>query len=547
MSTIEVIKNLMATNSRNDKEAILEQAWKSGERNFFIGAKLAYDTLVTFGVAKVAEIVEDDGSSGSLTFSDFLTLAEKLRKRELTGNAAKDAINASAMRCNAEVWNLFYRRILIKDLRAGLEEKTINKVLAKIAKTDKLALDFLVPVFSCQLAKSADDHPKKVQGKVFVDCKLDGVRLLTILDKETNSVVQYTRNGKVNTNFTNITESLQPLLQEIPVSIVLDGEVVSRNFQELMKQVNRKENVNTSDAKLALFDIIPLDDFRNGVCKVTQKDRHNMLVQLTPVFQKYTGKTVYVIPKMTIDLDTDEGKKTFRQFNIDTLDAGYEGIMIKNMDATYQTKRSDAWLKQKPFITVDLEVVGFEEGDKQFVGSLGAVVCEGEDDGKKIKVNVGGGWSVQQRAEIWASYTGKPVSYVEIDKKSKEPITIVVQPGTNILGQIVEVKADCLTRSTTLKFNKYVAALQLDNEKSKEMQDLLTQVEQLNLEYDLDNSEDTLDKVNEISLEITNRRQKIYNAAVESFDGDVYEEFWSLRFPRFERFRSLTGDKGDKI
>lgn len=424
MDAVTVIKQLAGTTSRNDKEAILEQAWNSGERNFFIGAKLAYDPMITFGVAKVAELVEDDGVKGTFTFRDLLALAEKLRLRQLTGNAARDAINAAAEKSSFDEWNLFYRRILLKDLRAGMEEKTINKVLEKVSKTDRSALGYMIPIFSCQLAKPAEDNPKKMRGEKLCDVKLDGVRLLTVLDKETGTIKQYTRNGKENNNFAGLTNSLLPLLNDIPVSIVLDGEVVSRNFQELMTQVNRKEGVDTSDAKLALFDVVSLSDFKAGICKVTQKERHKNLVGLTALLQKYTNGSVYVIPKRTINLDTPEGKEAMRQFNIETLAAGYEGIMIKDPDAPYETKRTAAWLKIKPVISVDLEIVAVEEGTGKYVGMCGALVCEGEDSGKKIRTNVGTGLTDEQRKDIWANRDA-------------------------IIGRIVEIQADAITKDRT--------------------------------------------------------------------------------------------------
>jgi len=277
-------------------------------------------------------------------------------------------------------------------------------------------------------------------------------RILTIIDKDSNTITQYTRNGKINNNFTNVTTSLLPLLQKIPVSIVLDGEMVSRSFQELMTQVNRKENVNTSDAKLALFDVIPLEDFKKGICNVSQQERHNMLVGLTPLLQEHTNGLVYVIPKMIVDLDTKEGQEAFRKFNNDTLSQGFEGVMIKSISASYQTKRSDAWLKLKPVATFDLTIIDMEEGGKgtKYEGMLGALVCEGIDNGKKIRSNVGSGLSDEQRKEMW-------------ENKDK------------LIGEIVEIKADTLTLSA-------------------------------------DQGE---------------------------------ENVWSLRFPRFERFRGI--EKGEKL
>jgi len=426
-STVSLLRNLASTTSRTEKEQFILNAWMTGERDFFKGCQLAYDILISFGVKKVPELGDNDGVPGTFSFQDFLQLADKLHKRKLTGNAAKEAMNEAALNCDFDTWNEFFRCILLKDMRGGFSESTVNKILEKVSKSEPEALDYIVPVFSCQLAKDGanESHTKKVSGKKMLDVKLDGVRLLTVIDKDERTVIQYTRNGKLNTNFPHITKSLEPLIDLLPVSMVLDGEVVAKSFQELMTMVNRSKDNDSSTAKLALFDIIPLGDFKAGKCKMPQKDRHIVLSGLMGEFQKHTAGSVYVIPKLSVDLDTPEGQKAFAEFNSDTVKAGYEGIMVKDPEAPYETKRTAAWLKIKPFIEVSLTIVGFEEGEKGKAneGNLGALICEGEDDGKFIQVNVGGGFGKDtvMREEIW-------------NNRDK------------YLGYIVEVRADVITK-----------------------------------------------------------------------------------------------------
>lgn len=411
MSTVDIIRALAATNSRTDKEQILLDAWMKGERDLFKGGQLAYDILMPFNVKKVAEIESGDDAEGfvpSFDFTEFLALADKLHRRELTGNAARDAIHEAASRSDATVWNEFYRRILLKDLRAGVTDTTFNKVLGKLAKSDKDAKDYLVPVFSCQLAKDGADeaNAKKVSGVKMLDVKLDGVRLLTFVDKEARTVTQYTRNGKVNDNFTHIRSVFETIMDELPCSMVFDGEITGKNFQELMTQVNRSEKVATEDTKLALFDMLPMVDFKAGICKMTQKDRHTAMVGF---FNSATGimaalqygKAVYVVPKLTVDLRTAEGQQAFKEFNREAVEAGYEGIMVKDPNSPYETKRSFSWLKIKPFIEISLTIVGWEEGTGKNVGKLGAWIMEGTDDGKFVRTNCGGGFSDKERDDFW--------------------------------------------------------------------------------------------------------------------------------------------------
>jgi DNA ligase-1 len=419
----DVILALEATNGRLDKERIISQAWDLGITEFFEGAQMAYDALRTFGVKKVPLIEGDDDPnfSSAFTWDKFKRLAADLESRKLSGNAARDMLRAAADSASVKDWNGFYRRVFLKDLKCGVTEATINKIVEKAGSN---ALQYAIPVFSCQLAKNGDDHPKKMVGPKLLDPKLDGVRIITILDKDKGTVTQYSRDGRLNENFPSIAAILAQLLPVITKSMVFDGEVVSRSFQALMKQLNRKDDVDTKDAKLALFDCLPLTDFLNGECKLTQVQRHDALVQFVPLLEKVANGSVYVIPKLAVNLDTPEGQATFKEFNRETVDAGYEGIMVKDPAATYRTKRTDAWMKIKPFITVDLEIVDCEPGkpESKFANTLGGLVCRGTDQGKLIEVTVGGGYTEELRDQIWAN-------------------------RKTIKGRIVEIKGDALTKS----------------------------------------------------------------------------------------------------
>lgn len=423
MKPTEIIAALEATSGRLDKEKIVKQAWDAGCVEFFLGAKMAYDALITFGVKKVPLIegTDDPNFTPSMTWAKFVDIAGKLQHRGLTGNTARDVLRDAAENSSITEWNGWYRRILLKDLKCGVTDSTINKILEAAGPAAK---PYIIPIFSCQLAKNGDDHPKKMKGMKLLDVKLDGVRVLTIMDVENNTVTQYSRDGRQNDRFEFITTALAKLLPELKQSIVFDGEMTSRSFQALMTQINRKDNVDMSDAKLALFDLIPLKDFVAGECKLTQTARHELLSGFIGLLQKHCGSRVYVIPKLAVDLDTPEGQTKFKEFNNETVAAGFEGIMIKDPNATYRTKRTDAWLKLKPFITVDLEVIGFESGkeESKFKNTLGGLVCRGNDQDKLIEVTVGGGYSEELRDEIWANQ----------DK---------------VLGRIVEIKGDVLTKS----------------------------------------------------------------------------------------------------
>ena len=405
-----VIRDLAATSSKNEKEKIIREAWESGCTEFFEGARLAYDKMVTFGVKKVPAHDGGDFSTG-MGLSMFDELAELLQTRKLTGHAARDAIVSFMESTPADSWDGFYRRVLLKDLKCGVSEKTINKVLKSIGGD---AEDYLIPVFTCQLAHQGEKHPKKLVGEKLVDVKLDGVRILAVLNKELGTVTLHTRNGKINENFPQIEELLRTIIPKLSRSMVLDGEMVSRSFNDLMTQFQRKK-ADTSDASFAVFDSLPLEEFLVGKCPVPQKVRDNVTHTICAMA---SDARVYYIRKSEINLDTEEGQAAFKEFNLLALNAGYEGIMIKDPFAMYECKRSHAWLKMKPTITVDLQIVGTEAGeaDTKYEHCLGKLLCEGTDEGsgKHIVVSVGSGLSDEQREEFWVNRNALVGRTVEI-------------------------------------------------------------------------------------------------------------------------------------
>jgi len=408
----DIIKELEADGSRLVKEAIIQREAVEGNDEFFAGCRLALDAMTTFGVKQVD--LKEDASGLGLAWKDFVKLADDLSNRTLTGHAALAAIANAMKLAKPEQWNLWYRRILIKDLRCGTSEKTINKVVEKNYE------DYAIPVFSCQLAHDSANHESKITGEKLIEVKLDGVRVITIV-YPTGHVDQYSRNGKELINFPHIKNQISKCVDVFAEPVVLDGEVMSASFQDLMKMVHRKSDVDANDAVLNLFDVITLREFQQGIGENAQVDRS---VTLAAWYGQFADAmpNVTIVGQELVDLSTLGGQARFRQINQDAVEGGYEGIMIKDPHAVYECKRSVAWLKLKPYIEVSLTVVAVEEGTGRNVGKLGALICEGEDDGKHIKVNVGSGFSDSNRDSYWLA-------------------------RQQVVGQVVEVRADATTKS----------------------------------------------------------------------------------------------------
>lgn len=398
MEPWKIIELLRSDNSKLFKQDILSQHMDNPE--FVAGLKKALTPLITYGVQSVpnAELLAEDGDG--LTWIDFEQLLYNLETRTLTGHAARDAIVVAMEKSSVDQWNNWYRPILLKDLKAGFSERTVNKVQKGT-----------IPVFGCMLARDGAKEEKKLVGDVIIENKYDGVRCIAIV--QNNTAVLHSRNGKVFPNFPHIEEALsKPEFN----NMVFDGEIMSDNFQALMKQVYRKTNVDTSDAYLALFDVLDLSEFNEGEGKYNTLERKSILENLS------FSDCIREVEWTRCNLDTEGGQRIFKNMNKTAIKNGYEGLMVKPIDAVYQCKRSAAWLKIKPVIEVTLTVKDIEEGQGKFEGTTGALVCEGVDDGVHIKVNVGSGLTDENREDIW-------------------------QDKDSVIGQLVEIKADAITQA----------------------------------------------------------------------------------------------------
>ena len=402
MQPWKIIQELESDNSRLKKESIIKRESDAENIRFFNGVGAALDGFRTFGVQQVPTSKKDGTGITQTEFDDVL---RRLEDRTLTGNEMRDTIQDLCDRSNMEQWNDWYRRILIKDLRCGVTHKTINK-----HSTMK------VPVFECMLADDSKKHEKKMVGEVYVEPKLDGVRVITICDVEKDEVNMFSRNGKELTNFPKILEQFDSMLDQMSESMVFDGEVMSDDFQTLMREIHRKGGAKTDDAVLNLFDCIPLEEFKEGVSPNNLKTRKILL-------EKYNyGPNISLVEYVKMDLSDDDGQKQFADYNKLCIDKGFEGIMVKPVTGIYECKRSALWLKVKPFIEVSLKVVDTEEGTGRNVGKLGALIVEGTDMDKFIKTNVGSGLTDTDRETFW-------------------------QAKDKLIGQIVEVRADAITQN----------------------------------------------------------------------------------------------------
>ena len=140
---------------------------------------------------------------------------------------------------------------------------------------------------------------------------------------------------------------LQKPLQQLPArAIVLDGEVIAGrgrkdDFELLQARIAKNSG---ADLAFVVFDLLYLDGID---------------LQRAPVVaRKALLAELLASPPPRLALSTHAHGNAAEALRV-TQAGGYEGIVCKRADATYQPGRSDLWLKLKHVATEEMAVVGY--------------------------------------------------------------------------------------------------------------------------------------------------------------------------------------------
>ncbi len=393
----DLLERINATSSRTEKEALLAPHIENETlRKVF---RFACDPLITFGLTAEKPKAALAGEETFGMESHVWELLEALKDRVLTGNNAKVSTASIMVRLEHKSAQLLWR-ILSKDLRCGMTAATINKVSPG-----------LVPLFAVMLAHKYEEK-RITQFPVAVEPKLDGLRVIALV--RDGSARFFSRTGKPFPALDHLGPLVVKMAEDAvaaasksgseiertyrrllggggPARIALDAEVTSGSFLKTSGDVRRKSE-SAEDAVLNVFDAVPFD-----VMTGDQKDwgatfklrRHfvHFIVGHAPV-----GSPIQTTP-LRIAQSHEEIQAIYEEHRAN----GLEGAMVKPLDGSYRKARSHNWLKIKAEESEDLRITGAFAGTGKYEGMLGGLIV----DRAGIEVRVGGGFSDQQRTDIW--------------------------------------------------------------------------------------------------------------------------------------------------
>lgn len=381
------VKEITSSNSRLHKQAVLQKYKDDDVIQRYL--QIAFDPYKVYGIStkklyanvpphvaadielfSVFELFEYLEEHNTGTFTEIM-LCQNL----LDGVAAVDSECATLLEA-----------LICKDLSIGCDVKTINKEIPG-----------LIPEFNVQLANKYFDKPAIVEGKKFaITTKIDGGRIIAL--KENGRVSFYTRAGQKYEGLVELEDEMSRLM---PDNWCLDGEITllvrgnlssKEAYKETMKIVRTKDK-EKHGIKMQVFDCMTAEDFKRQQCDMPYKRRRAVVEEL---FNVVDFRYFELLPLLYVGEDTSKITEILEE----EVANGEEGIMINDYNAPYEFKRTNSLLKVKKMDTLDLEVIGFEEGSGRLTGTLGAVLVRYKE-GNIVKV--GSGFSDSMRSEIWAN------------------------------------------------------------------------------------------------------------------------------------------------
>lgn len=331
-------------------------------------------------------------TAGKSMFDDNTwKLLDDLVARNISGNAASDAVDAEFARLSAKSAELLWR-IINKDFRAGFSESTVNKAIKDLIPE--------IPYMRCSLPKDAKLDNFSWKEGVYSQEKADGM-FANVNHEDDGNVSITSRNGTEYPIelFGNLVTAVQKAVKcgtQLHGELLVEkaGVIQLREIGNGILNSIQQGGTFAADEKpvYVVWDQIPL---KNAV----PKGKYSV-----PYKTRFTELEVQVVKSHTTDLRMIPTKivRSMKEAYVhygEMLAAGKEGTIFKDGNAIWRDGTSKEQIKLKVEAECDLEIVGFTEGAGKNKATFGAIVCRTSDQLLEVGVS---GFTDAKRKEISA-------------------------------------------------------------------------------------------------------------------------------------------------
>lgn len=326
---------------------------------------------------------------GSVFDDQTWKLLDDLNARNVTGNAAVEAVDKEFARLTPESAKLLWR-IINKDFRAGFSESTVNKAIKDLIPE--------FPYMRCCLPKNAKLSEFSWTEGVYSQEKADG--MFANVDFEARGIVRITsRNGTPFPTdqfvdfIADVEATLEPGYQHHgELLVVKNGEILAREIGNGILNSVQQGGSFASDEK-SIYKIWDRIELTSVVPK--GKDSHSYKMRfagLKALVSKSTADSIQLIETRIVH-SLAEAYKHYGEM----LALGREGTIIKDGNAIWRDGTSKQQVKLKLEAECDLMIVGFTDGKGKNKSLFGSIVVQSSDGLLEVGVS---GFPDTKRKEI---------------------------------------------------------------------------------------------------------------------------------------------------
>ena len=397
---IEILNKLAATSGRNEKIELLCNSLAECPTLIRV-MTLALDPLTSFGFKSIPQYTTSDVVAYNIEQAlDQIELLIDMHHSQATIDIVTDVLSHMTADDQEVI-----KRVILKDLKCGVQLSTFNKAVDLYNATHYKPLDCKIHDYPCMLASAYKD---KLIDKIFdkneyayCQLKCDGMRFNAVV-RGTN-VTFYGRSGK------QLYIEDEDLISEFYAmsggkNVVYDGELLI-DVDDKLNCLDRKTGngilnravrgtITTEQAKrihAVLWDRLTLDQFESQVCDDVYSVRFDKLKRDYDC--TWVNRRIHLVPNWIVN-----NKQQCVDHFTEMLDLGREGIIVKSPTNKWKDVRATDCVKFKQEKECDLLVIGDVPitNGKPMVGSVMTATSD-----KKLLVGVGSGFTEQERIDFY--------------------------------------------------------------------------------------------------------------------------------------------------
>lgn len=338
---LEILEQLRNTSSTKEKFNILLSHKDNKDLEKVL--KYTYDKVdFTYGVTPKTVL---DFDSNEYSDKEMFEVLDILNRREVTGHSALALALAKNfyVSCDKTIKDLFLK-ILDRDLKIGVNEKTLNKVFKGIVPKPNY----------CRCDLLSEKTLKKFTFPGFIQLKCDGTYREAFVH---NGIVEFkTRSGESYKN-----PVLEEIMKTLPDGYYLGEFTLGKADNPDANRAEGNGNINSDNPDFnniyyTIWDYLTEDEY---TLKDSKRGYDERFETLTKTLETLNSSLVHVVPSLRVNNIKDALKITS-----DWMNKGLEGGVLKSSKMKFKNGTSKEQLKIKLKVDIEVRCTGFLEGTK---------------------------------------------------------------------------------------------------------------------------------------------------------------------------------------